>query len=175
MKKIGLFYWPLGGNVEKVAEEIKSFFKDDIELLDLSETTSDDLYNYENIIFGGSTFGADYWEHVSTDNKWYLLFDDIEKKEVDLKGKKVAFYGLGDQVRYPHHFVDGLKIIHDNIAKHNVEVVGKWPNDGYEFYESKALIDNEFLGLVIDMDNNKDEMPNKVSVWVNQLKKQLDL
>lgn len=176
MKKIGLFYWPLGGNVEATAKQLKKEFGDDIELLDLSTVNADNLYDYENLIFGGSTFGADYWEQASTDNKWYLMFHDIEKKEVDLKGKKFALYGLGDQVRYPHHFVDGMKIIHDNIKKHNVELTGKWPNDGYEFYESKALTeDNEFLGLVLDMDNNKDEMPNKVSIWANQLKKEFGL
>jgi flavodoxin I len=171
MKKIGLFYWPIGGNVEKVAQEIEKYF-DDIEVTDLSKVTSDDLYNYEYLIFGGSTFGADYWEQASTDNKWYLMFHDLEEKEVDLKSKKVAFYGLGDQVRYPHHFVDGLRIIHDNFAKHNIKVVGHWPNEGYEFYESQALTDNKFLGLVLDMDNSKEKMPEKVEKWVADLKEE---
>jgi hypothetical protein len=44
-------------------------------------------------------------------------------------------------------------------------VVGAWPTDGYDFMASKAERDGEFVGLVLDLDNQKqcslDDTPGR--------------
>lgn len=167
-----MFYWPTKGNVEVVAKEIEKHFEGGIDLVDLSKAYAEDLEQYDFLILGCSTFGADAWKDATNDNKWYLMFHDIEQKKTDFKGKKIAMFGLGDQVRYPYHFVDALKKIYDEFSKHNVTFIGEWPNEGYEFYESKSLIDNKFLGLALDLDNQSERLAEQVKTWAENLKKE---
>ena len=174
MKKIGIFYWPLKGNVERTAktltEKLSAHY--DVEMKSLDTVNSDDLMNYDFLIFGNSTVGAAHWEDATDDNKWYVMFHDLEDKKVDFGGKKVAFFSLGDQVNYPHNFVDSLDIVHSHFAAHNITTVGQWPNEGYEFYESKALKDNMFPGLVLDLDNHEETLEPYTDKWVETLKKE---
>jgi len=174
MKKIGLFYWPTGGNVEKAATAIKARFSDEeIDMIDLGQLTTEKVAQYDNLIFGCSTVGADHWEDATTDNKWYVMFHDLEEKKVDFDKKKTALFGLGDQINYPHHFVDGLERIHGFINKHNVKFVGEWKNDdSYDFKESEALHGDFFRGLPLDLDHQEDLLDSRVDAWVEVLKKE---
>ena len=174
MKKIGLFYWPKGGNVEKAALAIKARFNDDeIDMIDLGQLTTEKVAQYDNLIFGCSTVGADHWEDATNDNKWYVMFHDLEEKNVDFNKKKTALFGLGDQINYPHNFVDGLERVHDFIKKHNVDFVGQWKNDGsFEFQESAALHDGYFRGLPLDLDHQEEMLDSRVNAWVEELNKE---
>jgi flavodoxin I len=174
MKKIGLFYWPKGGNVEKAATAIKARFNDnEIDMIDLSQLSADILDKYDNLIFGSSTVGADHWEDATDDNKWYVMFHDLEEKNVDFGKKKTALFGLGDHINYPHNFVDGMERVYDFIKKHNVDFVGKWKNDGsFEFQESAALHDGYFRGLPLDLDHQDDLLDTRVDAWTAELKKE---
>lgn len=173
MKKVGLFYWPKGGNVEKAALAIKARFEDnEIDMIDLGQLSSENLKLYGNLIFGSSTVGADHWEDSTSDNKWYMMFHDLEEKGVDFEKKKVALFGLGDQINYPHHFVDGMERVHGFIEKHNVDFVGQWPNDdSFEFVESEALHNGIFRGLPLDLDHQENLLDERVDKWVELIKK----
>ncbi len=171
-KKIGLFFWPKGGNVEKAANKIKQYFnEDEIDLIDLSVVQPKHLFYYENLILGSSTVGAEHWEDATEDNKWYQLFHQMDIDNVDFFGKKVALFGLGDQINYPHNFVDGMERVYSNIKNHNITLVGQWANEGYEFSDSLALHNGQFRGLALDLDNDDDDITNKrIEKWVKLLK-----
>lgn len=174
MKKIGLLFWPTKGNVEKVAQAIKTRFADEeIDVIDLSKVKASHLFHYNNLILGSSTVGADHWEDATADNKWYQLFHEMEQDNVDLMGKNVALYGLGDQVKYPHNFVDGMERVHGYMKNYNVNFIGEWPNKGYEFYESMALHNGNFRGLALDLDNEEESMNEKIDQWLELIKPQL--
>jgi len=172
MKKIGLFYWPLKGNVEKVALAIKERFnEEDIDVVDLRQVKAKHFFYYDNIILGSSTVGADHWEDASDDNKWYILFHEMDLDKVDLVGKNIAIYGLGDQVNYPNNFVDGMDRIYSHIKNHNINLIGEWPNDdSYTFNHSEALHNNKFRGLALDLDNDEDTMDEKIDKWLGLIK-----
>lgn len=173
MKKIGIFYWPLKGNVERTAKVLADKFDGyTVDINSLDTIVSDDLNQYDYLIFGNSTVGASHWEDATEDNKWYIMFHDLEKHNVDFGGKKVALFSLGDQVNYPHNFVDSLELIYSHIKNHNTNVVGFWPNEFYDFYESKALKDGEFPGLVLDLDNQEGTLEPYTTKWVEMLKKE---
>ncbi len=174
MKKIGLFYWPKGGNVEKAANAIKAHFNDDeIDMIDLGQLTADKIEQYDNLIFGSSTVGADHWEDATDDNKWYVMFHDFEEKGIDFGGKKTALFGLGDQINYPHNFVDGMERVYNFVNKHNVKFIGQWKDDGsYDFKESDALHNGYFRGLPLDLDHQEGMLDKRVSNWVDGLKKE---
>jgi len=48
-------------------------------------------------------------------------------------------------------------------------VVGIWPADGYEFISSKALLNDEFVGLVLDQENQKALTDARVDEWLKQI------
>lgn len=174
MKKIGIFYWPLKGNVEKTAKAIATKLNDfDVEMKSLDIATIEDLDKQDILIFGNSTVGASHWEDSTDDNKWYLMFHQLEKVSKNFNGKKTAFFSLGDHVNYPHNFVDSLALVYEHVSAHNITHIGRWPNKGYEFYESKALQDNYFPGLVLDLDNHPENLEPFVNEWIEQLRKEL--
>jgi len=55
-----------------------------------------------------------------------------------MKGKNVALFGLGDQILYPDHFVDGMAILKDEFEKLGAEIHGEWSSEGYEHTGSEA-------------------------------------
>jgi flavodoxin I len=171
MKKTGLFYWPKQGNVETCAMKIKDAFGDDeIEVVPINEIDKCDLSECELIIIGGSTAGADHWEKASDNNLWFNLFAKFDP--AIMKNKAVAIFGLGDQILYPDHFVDGMKIIKDEIDTCGARLVGRWPVDGYEFTGSDSVEDGKFLGLALDEDHQEELTDERIQKWVQQIKKE---
>ncbi len=174
MKKIALLYWGKGGSVEKTAKLIyQQFNQETIDIFDLESFDIDTINNYEMLILGAATIGADHWQEASTNNLWNKFFRDIEN--LNLSGKTVAFFGLGDQVLYPEHFVDGLGLFQKEFKKINVKIIGKWPIDGYDFTDSEGVNDGMFYGLAIDENNQWDLTQERVKIWTDKLKKEIGL
>lgn len=168
MKKTALIYWPKKGNVEKTAGKIASLFgEENIDVFTISTVEPAKLKNYELLIFGGSTIGADNWEDTHT-SKWFGFFADVKK--LDLTGKLAAIYGLGDQILYPDHFVDGMVIIRDELSETGLKFIGAWPAEGYEYTDSKSLEGNNFIGLALDDDQQPELSAERISKWVEALK-----
>jgi len=174
MKKLALIYWPKGGSVERCAEIIKNRIENcDVDLLCLDNVKADDLNIYDSMIFGGSTVGADYWSNDAAQDQWVFLFSEFDKKGIDFSDKKAAVFGLGNQLLYPGHFVDGMKIIKENLEKTGMSVVGEWPTDGYDFKDSQAVENDKFVGLALDEDCQPELTNDRIAKWLEQLKDQL--
>jgi len=164
MAKIGIFYGSSTGNTEIVADKIKALFGKDAETNNIDSASKSDFEKYDYLILGTSTWGIgdmqDDWED----------FVDV-LGEVNLDKKKVALFGLGDQVNYADSFVDGMGTIHDAIYD-RVDIVGAWPTDGYTFNESAAVKNGKFIGLAIDKENQQDLTDARLKQWVEMLKKE---
>ena len=173
MKKTALIYWPKKGNVENTAAKISAYFdKDSIDVYTISEVDVEKLSDYDLLIFGGSTIGADNWEDTHT-SRWYNFFEEL--KSVRLQGKTAAIYGLGDQVLYPEHFVDGMVVIRDELVAAGAEITGKWPTEGYEHTDSKSVEGDYFIGLALDDDHQFDLSNERIDKWVKMLKAELGI
>lgn len=170
MKKTALIYWPKKGNVEASARKIyQKFNESDIDIFTITEVDVEQLPGYDNIIIGGSTTGADNWEDAHK-TRWMEFFDRLE--EVNLSGKKVALFGLGDQILYPDHFVDGMAQLKSEFVKYNVQFVGSWPTDGYEHTGSDAIENGMFIGLALDEDQQHEMTDERIETWTAQLKRE---
>lgn len=168
MKKTALIYWPKKGNVESTAHKIAMLFdKENIDVFTITEADVQSLTDYDLLIFGGSTVGADNWEDTHK-SKWYAFFDALKK--VDLSGKTAAIFGLGDQVLYPDNFVDGMAIIRDELVSAGAEIIGAWPDEGYEYTDSKSVEDGYFIGLALDDDHQPWLTDERISTWVRMLR-----
>ena len=80
-------------------------------------------------------------------------------------------FGLGDQQEYGHEFVDAMGILFEKFEELGATFIGSWPTEGYEYTISKAELDEgEFVGLVIDQDNQSDMTQERVETWISQIK-----
>ena len=173
MKKIALVYWPKKGNTEEAAYKIYSKFdKETIDIFTITEINTAEFAMYDAFIIGGSTTGADSWGHAHK-TRWTGFFAKIEKAE--LVGKPFALFGLGDQVLYPNHFVDGMAFLKEMFEKQGAEHKGWWPTEGYDFQESESVENDMFYGLALDNDQQQELTDERVSKWVEQIKKEFGL
>ncbi len=174
MEKVGVIYWPKGGNVEIVARKIyERFDKANADIFDIQSIAVTDLVNYDCLIFGGSTVGAETWQEVTNNNKWYAFFSELDK--VNFKDKEVALFGLGDQILYPNNFVDSLAFIKNEFVKRGAKVIGKWSTEGYTFTGSDAVEkDGFFCGLALDEDQQYNMTDERINKWLDQLKAEIN-
>lgn len=172
MKKTLLLYWGTGGNVEKAAKKVYSMF--DQKTIDIADVVSFDMEtidNYQLLIFGGSTIGAENWMDAKADNEWNRFFRNMEKHEP--LAFKTAFFGLGDQVLYPDHFVDGLGVFQEEMDELNIPIIGQWPVAGYSFTDSDGMKNDHFYGLALDLDNEPDLSNERIKAWTDLIKQSL--
>jgi flavodoxin I len=167
MAKIGIFYGSSTGNTEVVAEKISALFGKDADIHNIDSTSKDEIEKYDYLVFGTSTWGIGDMQ-----DDWEDFIEVLE--EVNFNKKKVALFGLGDQVNYTDSFVDGMGAIYDAIYD-RVDIVGAWPNDGYTFNESAAQKNGKFIGLAIDKENQAELTDSRIKDWVNLLKKEFNL
>ncbi|MEM1134780.1 MAG: flavodoxin [Bacteroidota bacterium] len=170
MAKVGIFYGSTEGNTEKIVEKVQEALGGEAiaALHNVDAASADDLEEYTNLIFACPT-----WEIGELQEDWDNFVDELE--DVELEGKKVTFIGLGDADGYPDTFLDALGIIYDRIKESGCSFVGAWPTEGYDFEESKGVIDGKFLGLAIDEDNQADLSEERIEKWVAIISKEFDL
>ncbi|HCY40800.1 MAG TPA: flavodoxin [Prolixibacteraceae bacterium] len=168
MSKTAIFFGPVGGAVNRVANKIKKQIGDDkVELVSVKDATAADLDRFDKIIFGISTVGKDTWNSNYSSNDWGIFLPEIEK--VNYAGKKVAIFGLGDHVTYAATFVDHMAVLANKLKQNGAVLSGQVAADGYEFDESEAVVDGKFVGLPIDEDFEPELTDERVASWVKQL------
>ncbi|MDD2776497.1 MAG: flavodoxin [Gallionella sp.] len=172
MPRIGLFFASSTGNTRRIAKAIKKRFDDDTmaDALNVNKATPALLASYSHLILGTSTLGGGQLPGLSTDcmgGGWEEFLPQL--KDVDFSGKTIAIFGLGNQDKYPDEFVDAMGEIYHFVVARGAKVVGQWSADGYDFIASKALVDDEFVGLVLDHENQKIHTDERVATWLKQL------
>merc|ERR1719389_1406994 len=165
--KVGLIYSTTTGNTETVAGYVAA--ATGAEMQDIADVSTDDLMAFDGLICGAPTWhtGADT-ERSGT--AWDdFLYGDLAS--MDLKGKKVAVFGLGDQAGYGDNFCDAMDELVSCFSKQGAEIIGSWSADGYDHMESKSIDgDGKFVGLPCDEDNQPDLSEERAKTWVDQLK-----
>jgi flavodoxin I len=167
MSKIGLFFGTQTGKTEDVADRIAAAFGGDLVTLhNIASSSADDFADYACLIVGCPT-----WNIGELQSDWEGFYQD-ELDGINFSGKKVAYFGTGDQIGYSDNFQDAMGILEEKIAGLGGQTVGMWPNEGYEFDASKALKGNQFVGLALDEDNQSDLSDDRITTWVTQLKEE---
>jgi flavodoxin I len=164
MGTIGIFFGSSTGNTESAAEKIaQALGAGAATVTNIASTSAEEILDFDNIIFGVSTWGAgdlqdDFEDFMST------------LEEMDFSGKKVAIFGLGDQESYPDTFVDGMGIIAKAVQSAGGALVGATSTDGYAFDASEAADGDQFVGLALDEDNQSDQTDDRIGAWAASLK-----
>jgi flavodoxin I len=166
MSKIGLFFGTTTGKTEYVAEMVQKAFGDDVLTLhNICEVEDSEFADYDCLIIASPT-----WNIGELQSDWDGYFSELDN--IDFSGKKVAYFGTGDQVGYADNFLDAVGILEEKISELGGATVGYWSTDGYDFSESRAVQNGNFVGLAVDEDNQSELTESRVKDWVAQLKKE---
>ena len=164
--QIGLFYASSTGNTESVAEMIAAKMEGfaHVKLFNIAEGDIEKMNDFNLLIMGIST-----WGEGEMQDDWDDAIATLET--LDLSGKTVALYGLGDQEGYGDNFLDAMGILHEKVVALGAKTVGYTKADDFDFDASKALLDNgQFCGLALDEDNESNLSEERIDVWLSELK-----
>ncbi|MDP3465702.1 MAG: flavodoxin [Sulfuricurvum sp.] len=171
MAKVGIFFGSSSG-VTRGAAELLSEQLSGSELIDMEEDFDgiEQFEEFDVLLLGSST-----WGQGDPQRDWVDPLYDLGNDSPDLSGKKVAFFGGGDQKTHGEHFLSALGKMHDLFVSLGAEAYGFTSTDGYDYKFSLAQRDGKFCGLGIDDVNQEDLTQERVVGWANQLKIEMGL
>lgn len=160
MPEVKVIYGSSNGNTRAAAEKIAEALGG--KAVNVAGATSDD-FNADLLILGTST-----WGFGDLQDDWDTRIDMLDR--IDLKDRKVALFGLGDQCGFCDSFIDGVKILYDKVTASGAMVIGKWSSSGYQHNTSAAEENGCFLGLALDEDNESQQSAERIDKWCGQLR-----
>lgn len=164
MKSIAIIYGSSTENTKNAADKIAEHLAEySPTIVDVYDGDEESFLSHDILILGVSTWGV-----KDLQDDWSDFFNRFVK--LDLSGKTIALFGLGDAFIYPDSFVDAMGILYEAIVDKDCKIIGKTPNEGYQFDFSRAIVDDEFVGLPLDDDNEHDLTDERIEKWVEQLK-----
>jgi flavodoxin I len=164
--KAALLYSTSTGNTETAAGYLAA--ATGLEAVDIGDVDVETIKACDSLIVGAPTWntGAD---EERTGTEWdAFLYGDLTA--LDLKGKKVAVFGMGDQAGYADNFCDAMDELASCFEKQGATIVGAWPTAGYEHEESKSVRGDNFVGCAFDEDNQPDMSEERANKWIEQIK-----
>jgi flavodoxin I len=166
-EKFGLYFGSSTGATERVAglikSEIESYGIGEVDVMVISAGNLATMSNYQYLIFGCPT-----WNIGELQDDWALVYPALSG--VSFRGKKVAFFGCGDQFGYSNSFNDSIGILCLKVIEQGGDPCGWIPSDeSYQFEFSKGVLDGVWMGLPIDEDNQSAQTAQRVCNWVNWL------
>ena len=162
MRKLAVFYGSETGNTQEVAEQISAYFEE-AETSDIRKVSVSTWGEYSHLILGIPT-----WNDGELQGDWYDIFDDLE--DLDFSNTKIAIFGLGDQFGYPYTFLDAAGLLYEKLKEQGATFAGFIEPEGYEFEDSKALVNESLVCLGLDFENQEELNEERIEEWVNQLK-----
>jgi len=162
MKKVAIVYGSSTGNTQSVAETINTHLNNQAEMVNVEDSSAAEIEKYDFLFLGTSTWGLG-----DLQDDWEEFLSELES--ANLQGKQIALFGLGDADAYPDTFVDGMGAIYNAIANKGCELLGMVSVDDYAYDASTAELDNQFVGLPIDEDNESDKTEARIEAWMAKL------
>ena len=163
MKKTAIIYSFNSNKTAKAAEKIlEAFGNIVIEKVNAETIDGKTFLSYDNLILGVPT-----WFDGELPNYWDEFIPELE--DLDLKGKTIALFGLGDQKGYPENFGDALGIMTEILQQNGAMIVGYTSTDGYSHEFSRAENNDRFSGLILDQENQARLSAGRIKNWVEEL------
>ena len=163
---VGIYSSSSTGNTETISQYIADAVG--AEYQDIVDTSDDEILDKDAIIVGAPTWhtGADEQRSGTSWDDW--LYDTLPN--LDISGKKVAVFGVGDQESYGDYYCDAAGELYDQFEAKGCKMFGFTSTDGYHHISSKAERDGKFIGQMFDEDNQYDLSEDRAKAWVAQLK-----
>lgn len=176
MNKIGIFYGTETGLTEAMAQVMYRVLGDDIasEPVNVNRAKVSDLLQYKSLILGAPSYGVGELPGRTTgseEGNWEEFLFRLD--DADLSGKRIALFGLGNQQKYFDRFASSLIHLYQHVVAYGAEVIGAWSTEGYHFSRSHSVIDNKFVGLVLDHHSQPEMTKARIVSWLDQIKPEL--
>lgn len=173
MDKIGIFFGTDTGTTRLIAKKIAKKLGDGVasKPVNVNRIELGDLLQHDALIFGTPSYGEGDLPGIATgvkDGSWQEFVPKLEG--VDMTGKTIALYGLGNQEKYPERFASSLYRLYELFSDCGATVIGDWSTEGYEFTYSRAVVDGRFVGLVIDNNSQGMLTESRLDTWCDQIK-----
>ena len=168
---LGIFFGSTTGNTENIAALISTAFGNIVsKTANIADIEPEDMLEYDVLVLGIPT-----WNVGELQYDWEDFLPQMQ--DLDLTGKKVAMFGLGDSFGYSDNFLDALGLLWDEIKElGSPELVGIWPSENYTFDKSKGMYDDDhFLGLGLDEENEANLHEERIKTWTAQVRKEIGL
>jgi flavodoxin I len=160
MKRIVIIYGSTTGNTQTVAKKIaEKLSAEDVQLIDASDLKVEEVEVFPNLILGTSTWGLG-----DLQDDWEIALPLLKKS--NLRGKTVALFGLGDAGSYSDTFVDAMGTLYEALKDTGCTFVGKTPVNEYQFDASKAVVDDNFVGVALDEDSESNLTNSRLEQWI---------
>jgi flavodoxin I len=171
MSRIGIFFGTDTGRTRRVAKDLARKLGDLAAApVNINKAAPEDLLAYDALILGTPTLGEGAVPGLDTGGSMESWLEFLPKAAgLDLAGKVVALFGLGDQDKYGEHFVSALRPLHDWARARGATLVGHWPTAGYDYVDSEAVEGDHFLGLAIDQHNQAELTEARLTEWLAQV------
>lgn len=165
MSKTGIFYSFNSKKTAKSAEKIIDEFGADFKItpVNVDEVTEELFLSFNNLILGVPT-----WFDGELPSYWDEFIPALE--ELDLKGKTIAIYGMGNQVEYPENFGDAVGIMAKLVQGRGAKLIGATPIKDYTYESSKAEREGKFVGLLLDQETQPRLTKERIANWVADIK-----
>lgn len=160
MKKTGIFYGSATGTTAKIAQRLATLLgvaEQDIH--DVSETAPSKVGDYDLLVLGTST-----WGDGEPEDAWLDFIAGLE--EMDLRGKKIALFGCGDETM-EDTFCSGVGELYERLQKTGADFIAPYDTIGYNFNKSKAKPADslEAVGLLLDEVNHPELTAPRLAGW----------
>jgi flavodoxin I len=173
MSKIGIFFGTETGTTRLIAKKIHARLGDEIAAkpVNVNRIEPADMLQYDALILGTPSYGVGQIPGHSAgclESNWEEFL--AKMPQADFSGKRIALFGLGAQERYSERFASSLRRLHDVLADFGAELIGAWPTEGYTFEHSASVIDDHFVGLVLDQRTQGMHTEARLDAWVAQVR-----
>jgi len=173
MNKIGIFYGTEKGMTEAMAHAMYRVLGDDIAStpLNVNQAKVSELMQYNALILGVPSYGVGELPGRTTgseEGNWEEFLFRLD--ESDLSGKRIALFGLGNQQKYYDRFAGSLIHLYRHVTAYGAEVIGAWSTEGYQFSRSNSVINDKFVGLVLDHHTQPEMTKDRILGWLEQIK-----
>lgn len=155
MDKVKVIFGSTTGSTESAAEF-------GVEPINIANASAKD-FDAALLILGSSTWGVGELQ-----DDWAVNLAMLDA--ADLKGKKVAVFGMGDQNCFCDTYCDAIGILAQKAEERGAKIVGQTSAAGYAHSSSAADQGGTFCGLALDDGNEPEKTAERIGDWINLLK-----
>lgn len=164
-----IFYGSTTGSTELIAEKVQAqwqtAYEQTLPIVNVGNTSElMKLLSFDKLLIGIPT-----WNVGKLQDDWEIVYPYLDK--VDLSGKTIAMFGVGDQYGYPENFQDALGILGRKLLERGATLIGYTSTAGYEHSYSIGVDGDQFMGLAIDDVNQPELTDQRIEAWLVQVKR----
>jgi flavodoxin I len=168
---VAVFFGTSTGNTEDVASLICAKYgcAGPFPIDEHEGSLAGDFGKYDGLIVGTPT-----WNTGADSERSGTAWDELyygEMGKLELGGKHVAVFGLGDSEGYAANYADASGELFEVFEKRGAAMFGGTDaDDSYVHTASKAQRGGRFVGLMCDQMNQEELSEGRVEKWVKELK-----